>query len=187
MLRVALGFRLQDLPGEVHRRRGLASVGGEGCDRLVARICLCVPKKQYQAFLGSFVLFGLQTVERRLEPVVLIGRQQHLDEGVVLLQRQNMLRDEDFEVGVIENVKRGVGRVVPQTRHSVDLKKVILRLYIPQVAVRHGSERDLSVCRRVRQTESQHASVIQKERGIVKIREFLPQRGNVSNGFTFYI
>src|SRR5260370_8617292 len=127
----------------------------------------------------------LQSIYRRPEPVVNVSRQQQINQNVVLSQWQEMVGDEHFEIGLLQNVKRRSRRILVQGRHAVHLQEVILCLHVPQVAACHCSERNLSVCRSIREAEQKRAAVVKEEYRVLEIAEFLPKRRYVNRRLCF--
>src|SRR5207253_4597823 len=126
--------RLRNLPRVITYGGRLARVSRERCDGFLSSICLRVPEHENKALLRR--LYGW------LEPVVLIGRQKHVDKGIVLSKREHVLRNEYFEVGVFQNEKHRSRCVLVQSCHSMDLGKIVFRLYLMEVTSRHCRQRD---------------------------------------------
>lgn len=64
----------------------------------VSRVGLSVPKQQEQTLLRGWVLLAWKSIYGRLYPKVLIGRQQEIDEDVIMSQAERMLRNEYLEI-----------------------------------------------------------------------------------------
>src|SRR5207249_8938280 len=102
------------LAGKVATRRRLFGRLGKMRNRTVGLACLCIPEQMQEALLGVRVGFNIQTLHRPLEPVRGICWKHHNDKAKVLPQCEGVLGDNRLELRVVEDMKRGVGRILAE-------------------------------------------------------------------------
>src|SRR5208282_1480041 len=116
----------------------------------------------------------MQTLNRRLNPKILVGRQQHINQAVVLSECQRMLRNEHLKLRLRKDVKCGGCGVLSQRDHAVDEQEVVFELKVKQVTVRDARENDLAICGVARTAPQQLAAIAEEEWRIAEIRELFP-------------
>src|SRR5215469_13770750 len=90
-----------------------------------------------------------------------------------------MLGNDHLEFGILEYVKRRRGCIFAQSSQTMDLKEVRAVIHIPQVAVCQCCQRDLSVGGSIRHVQQKGASVVQEERRVPEVGQFVSQRRHV--------
>jgi hypothetical protein len=127
-----------------------------------------IPQEQQQALLGDNVTLNAQSLNRRLNPEIRVGGQQHVDEAVVLPECKVMLGNEHLKLRLLQDVKCGGRSVFSPRCHELNEQEIFLQLRIAQVTVRDGRENNLAIRRVARKAPQQLAAIEKEECGLLK-------------------
>ena len=119
--------------------------------------------------MGGFVLFVVEASNGGLKPEILVGGQEHVDQTIVLVEREDVLGDEDGELGSGEDVECGGGGVVTKSSIFVDEEDVVAELDVADVGVSDSVEDDFVVGGVVGERAEEARAVVEEERWVGEV------------------